>query len=77
MITCTTLLTELSNYLDGEVDAELRAELEAHLRACPGCLVLYDTTRRTILVFRGTEPYPMPEEVKVRLAAAIHRRLEK
>lgn len=68
-------MSELSNILEDEVDPTLRKELEAHLKACPDCWVTYDTTRQTLLIFRGSEPYPMPEEVKTRLAAAIRQKL--
>ncbi len=71
---CKKLLVELSNYLDGDVDPQLKQELEVHLKACPDCWVLCDTTRRTIQIFRGNEPYPMPEQVKDRLAAALRRK---
>lgn len=75
MITCKKLLAELSNYLDDEMDAALRRELESHLKACPECWVTCDTTRMTIEIFRGNEPYPMPEDVKTRLAAVLHRKV--
>ena len=75
MITCKKLLAELSNYLDDEMDSALRLEFEFHLKACPECWVICDTTRMTIQIFRGNEPYPMPEDVKARLAAALHRKV--
>ena len=75
MISCRKLLSELSNLLDDDVDPGLRAQLEYHLRACPDCWCLYDTTRHVLQVFRGNEPYPMPEEVKGRLAAAIRNKM--
>lgn len=71
---CRKLLVELSNYLDGELDPALRRELELHLKACPECWVLLDTTRKAIQIFRGSEPYPMPEDVKSRLAEALRRK---
>lgn len=74
-IGCKKLLAELSDYLDGEMDFALRQELETHLKACPQCWVISDTTRKTIQIFRGSEPYPMPEDVKARLAAALRRKL--
>mgnify|MGYP002153786347 CR=1 FL=1 len=75
LISCRKLLAELSNYLDDELDPDLRRELQVHLRACPDCWVLFDTTRRTIIILRGNEPYPMPEDVKQRLTEAIHRKM--
>lgn len=75
MIPCRKLLSELSNLLDGGVDPQLRSELETHLRDCPDCWILYDTTRQTLLIFRGNEPYPMPEDVKSRLAEAVRAKV--
>jgi anti-sigma factor RsiW len=72
---CKKLLVQLSNYLDGDLDPALRRELELHLKACPDCWVICDTTRKTIEIFRGNEPYPMPEDVKTRLADALRRKL--
>ncbi len=71
MTSCKKLLAELSNYLDEDLDPGLRQELEVHLKACPDCWVVCDTTRKTIQIFRGNEPYPMPDDVKERLAAAL------
>ncbi len=75
LISCRRLLSELSNFLDGSVDPQLRSELEAHLRECPDCWCLYDTTRQTLLIFRGNEPYPMPEDVKNHLAEALRDKM--
>jgi len=71
---CRKLLSEVSNYLDDDLDPQLRLELERHMKACPECWVVCDTTRRTIQIFRGNEPYPMPDTVKGRLYDALRRR---
>ena len=72
--TCKHLLKELTDYLDGSLDAEVRTQLEAHLAKCPNCWVVCDTTKKTIQVFKGMEPYPLPESVKGRLMKALQRR---
>jgi len=71
---CKQLLEELTDYLDGSLDAGLRVQLEAHLAKCPNCWVVCDTTRKTIEVFKGLEPYPLPEEVKTRLMRVLQKR---
>lgn len=71
---CKKLLSELSNYLDDELDPHLRSELEKHMRACPDCRVVCDQTKQTIEIYRGNDPYPMPTEVKNRLADALRRK---
>jgi anti-sigma factor RsiW len=68
------LLNELTDYLDGSLDREARVQLEAHLAKCPNCWVVCDTTRKTIEVFKGMDPYPLPEDVKGRLMKAIQQR---
>jgi anti-sigma factor RsiW len=73
-ITCKQLLKELSDYLDGSLEPDARIQLEAHLAKCPNCWVVCDTTRKTIEVFKGLDPYPLPEDVKGRLVKALQRR---
>ena len=60
MLTCKDFLNELSDYLDETIDAELRAKLERHITECPNCWVIADTTRKTIQIYKGMEPYPIP-----------------
>ena len=74
MVTCKDFLTELSEYLDGSVEAGLRQELERHLSECPNCWVVCDTTKKTVQIYRGVDPYPVPVDVHERLIAALHKR---
>ncbi len=53
---------------------DVRRELEQHLAECPNCWVLCDTTKKTLEIFRGTDPYPIPEEVHNRLITALRKR---
>jgi mycothiol system anti-sigma-R factor len=74
---CKKLLSELSNYLEGELDAANRAELEQHIKKCPNCWVIIDTTRKTIQIYQGCcEPYPLPESLQDRLQQALRKRYE-
>lgn len=73
-ITCKQLLKELTDYLDGSLDRDSRVQLEAHLAKCPNCWVVCDTTKKTIEVFKGMDPYPLPDDVKSRLMKALQRR---
>ena len=68
---CSQFLEELNDYLDDEVDAEMRSELERHLSKCPDCRVIWDTTRKTVRVFKGLDPYPIPPDLETRLLRAI------
>jgi len=73
-MTCAQFLEELNDYLDDETDGAMRAELERHLGKCPGCRVIWDTTRKTVQVFKGLEPYPIPAHLESRLLEAIARK---
>jgi hypothetical protein len=37
--------------------------------------VVYDTTKKTIQVFKGMEAQPLPEDVRSRLMQALERRI--
>ena len=75
MLTCKDFLGELSDYLDESIDAELRAKLEKHITECPNCWVIADTTRKTIKIYKGMEPYSIPPEVESRLMKALEAKI--
>ena len=75
MLTCKDFLSELSDYLDECVDAEVRAKLEQHIAECPNCWVIADTTRRTIQIYKGMEPHPIPADVESRLLKALEKKM--
>ncbi len=75
MLTCKDFLHELSDYLDESIDAELRAKLEKHITECPNCWVIADTTRRTVQIYKGMDPYPVPHEVEQRLMVALEKKM--
>lgn len=75
MLTCKDFLFALNEYLDQVEDAELRREVEEHIDECPNCWVVFDTTKKTLQVFKGIEPQDIPEDVHRRLMERIHARL--
>ena len=75
MLTCKDFLAELSDYLDERIDAELRAKLERHITECPNCWVIADTTKKTIQIYKGMEPYPIPSDVETRLMKALEKKM--
>ena len=75
MLTCKDFLHELSDYLDECADAEVRAKLEAHIAECPNCWVIADSTKKTIQIYKGMEPYPIPVEVEARLMKALEKKM--
>lgn len=75
MLTCKDFLTELNDYLDDSCDGELRRKLEAHVNNCPNCWVIFDTSKKTITIYKGMEPQPIPQDVHDRLMAALQRKM--
>jgi len=75
LLTCKDFLSELSDYLDENVDAEIRSKLEKHITECPNCWVIADTTKKTIRIYKGMEPYCIPVDVEQRLMAALEKKM--
>jgi hypothetical protein len=70
-VTCSEFLKELTDYLDESMDAQTRAELEDHLQWCHNCFVICNTTQRTISIYRDSQLYELPDDLRVRLRSAI------
>jgi anti-sigma factor RsiW len=75
LLTCKDFLNELTDYLDECLDAEVRAKLEKHIAECPNCWVIADTTRKTIQIYQGMDPYPIPSDVEARLMTALEKKM--
>ena len=75
MLTCKEFLHDLSDYLDEALDAELRAKVEKHITECPNCWVVADTTRKTIRIYKGVDPHPIPPDIESRLMEALEKKM--
>ena len=75
MLTCKDFLRELSDYLDESLEVEIRSKIEAHIAECPNCWVIADTTRKTIQIYKGMDPYSVPADVQLRLMQALERKM--
>jgi hypothetical protein len=75
LLTCKEFLAELSDFLDEKTDAEIRAKLERHIAECPNCWVICDTTKKTIMVYKGMKTCSIPDDVHSRLMAAVERKM--
>ena len=75
MLTCKQFLAELSDYLDESLGLEERKKLEGHINACPNCWVIADTTRKTIEVYKCSEPVQIPADLRSRLMKALERKM--
>ena len=73
---CTEFLKELNDYLDGAIDQRTKAELEEHLIWCKDCYVVCDTTKKTIEIYRDSQLYELPDDLRTRLRSAIVSKCE-
>ena len=74
MVTCKDFLRELGEYLDECTDLETRKALEEHIHECPNCWVIFDTTKKTISVYKGMDAQPLPGDVHERLLKVLHNK---
>lgn len=75
MLTCKQFLAELSDFLDESLGIEERKKLEDHINKCPNCWVIADTTRKTIQVYKCSEPVQIPTDIRSRLLKALERKM--
>jgi predicted anti-sigma-YlaC factor YlaD len=65
---CRSLLSSLSDYVDGNLEALLCAQIEEHMAECENCRVVVDTLRKTVELYQMTnEPADVPADVRERL----------
>ena len=77
MLTCKDFLSALNEYLDETEDAALRKEVEQHISECPNCWVVFNTTQKTLKVFKGMEPTEMPADVHNRLMERLNQTMSR
>ena len=75
LLTCNQFLDELSEYLDDTAQGELRQELQKHVSECPNCWVMVDTTQKTLKIYKGLEPEPLPNGLRARLMSALEKKM--
>jgi anti-sigma factor RsiW len=73
-VNCTDFLAKLTDYFDGHIDPDLLHEVKQHIGTCHHCEVVVDTTRKTIEVYRGNQTYELPEDLHLRMKAAVMKR---
>jgi anti-sigma factor (TIGR02949 family) len=76
LLSCKQFLQELNEFLDEGLDPAIRAELQRHVSECPNCWVVYNTTEKTLKVFKGMEAQPVPEQIRARLMEALERKFK-
>lgn len=64
---CRTLLERLGEDFAADLGDLSCERLGRHLAACPDCRLVFDTTRRTVALYRRDDVPKMPHLVEVRL----------
>ena len=77
MVTCKDFLKEISEFLDESTDPKTKVELERHISQCPNCWVIFDTTKKTIQVYKGMEEQEIPTPVHGRLMQALEQKAKR
>lgn len=76
VVSCGTVIGELSNLIDGNLDPQLRARLEEHLRLCQRCSILLDTSRRLLYIVGDEKLWTPPFEHSKRVKQSLPGRAE-
>ncbi len=71
---CKSVISELSNYLDGELELAAKRQLEQHLVDCQECNLVVNQTKLTVDIFCDSEPVALPPDVQTRLHEALRRK---
>lgn len=72
---CKAVITQISNYIDGELPVTVRQELEQHLGECKECELVVNQTKLTVDLYCDAELVELPEAVRARLHAALRSKL--
>lgn len=67
MSRCHDLITQLSDYIDGDLEPELCSELEKHLQGCPNCRFMVDSLSMTVKLCRDGLCEDLPEALQKKL----------
>ncbi len=68
---CRHLLSDLSDYLDGEASDELCAEIERQMVGCEECRIVVDTLGKTIFLYRELPRPEMSQDARRRLYQSL------
>lgn len=69
---CKDLLSQLSEYIDGELEEVLCAEIEQHMAGCPDCRAVVNTLEKTIKLYRTAGRAEVPQDVQRRLYKVLN-----
>lgn len=73
MVSCKTIIANLSSYLDGDATPEMRAKIEKHLRHCHRCTAVYDSTRKMLVITGDERVFEIPAGFSDRLHSFLDK----
>jgi predicted anti-sigma-YlaC factor YlaD len=77
MVSCKTVIANLTDYLDGDVAPEMRQKIEKHLRGCHRCTAVYDSTRKMLVITGDERIFEIPAGFSERLHAFLDRTISR
>jgi predicted anti-sigma-YlaC factor YlaD len=77
MVSCKTVIANLTNYLDGDVAPEMRQKIEKHLRRCHRCTAVYDSTRKMLVITGDERVFEIPAGYSERLHSFLDSSLSR
>ncbi|MGB6745229.1 MAG: zf-HC2 domain-containing protein [Terracidiphilus sp.] len=76
-MTCTEFIALLDDLIDESIASPIRTEIENHMHECEHCEVVFNTTRKTIEIYRSHDIYELPNDLRERLHTAIMARCKR
>ena len=75
IIECMEVISQISDYIDGNVESRLRLAIREHIRGCNHCAAIYDGTRNVIQLVCDGRTFELPAGFSDRMEArlATHR----
>jgi predicted anti-sigma-YlaC factor YlaD len=73
MVSCKTIVANLSEYLDGDASPEMRRKIEKHLRRCHRCTAVYDSTRKMLVITGDERIFEVPAGFSERLHGFLNK----
>ena len=70
-MTCEELLRALNEVIDDQSALALYHDFADHLAGCNPCQLVVDNIRKTIMLYKAGEPYPMPNGFQDRFRDAL------
>jgi anti-sigma factor RsiW len=74
-LSCEHVITQISNYIDGEISAELRLQVEAHVRGCKHCAAVLEGMSNTLHLLADGRLFELPEGFGERLQNRLAQHL--